>query len=258
MESLIDMGKDMKIKLYTKSHDEALLKEVDHGSGQFMASEHAYVIEKEFGKYFETRESLIRWYLAQNSSKLSALAFLIKYCNDNGYKNVLSLGAGACVLEYLLRYALPDDGKVVAIDFNSFFIKKAKLHFPSIIPAKFDFFKDDLSDLQKKLKLDFDLAVFFGSAYVMDDSDFIRHFSKLKEIGVKRIIDFHAGYISRRKIPVIILSKVLNKIRSHRYRGKFHGYGRSRGELRKLYKQAGLDLIQEASIAPYEYVSICE
>jgi len=96
---------------------------------------------------------------------------------------------------------LPEDSKVVATDFNSFFIKKAKLHFPSIIPVEFDFFKDDLSDLQKKLKLDFDLAVFFGSAYVMDDPDFIRHFSKLKEIGVKRIIDFHGGVHFTKKNP---------------------------------------------------------
>lgn len=141
----------MKIKLYTKSHDEALLKEIDHGGGQFTASEHAYVVEREQGKYFETRESLIGWYFTQNlnSDKLSALAFLIRYCNENEYKNVLSLGAGSCVLEYLLKCTLPDDGKVVATDFNSFFIKKAKLHFPSIIPVEFDFFKDDLNDLQK-------------------------------------------------------------------------------------------------------------
>lgn len=197
----------------------------------------------------------------------------MKYVNANGYKNILSLGAGQCVLEYLLKYALTEDSNVIAADFDSFFIKKAKLHFPSIIPVEFDFFKDDLDDLQKKLKIHFDVAVFFGSACVMDDSDFIRQFRSLKEIGVKRIIDFHAGYIPRRRIPAIIRSRLIsyaasklrriemiNKIRppSSSYRGKFHGYGRTRGELRRLYKQAGLDLIQETAVGCYEYVAVCK
>jgi ubiquinone/menaquinone biosynthesis C-methylase UbiE len=259
MGSLTDRGKKMKIKLYTKGHDKALLKGIGSGDEQFTAATHAHVVEREYGKHFETKESLIQWYLAQshNSDKLLALAFLIRHCNENEYKNVLSLGAGPCVLEYLLKCALPDDAKVVAIDFDSFFIKKAKLHFPSIIPAEFDFFKGNPSDLQK-LKIDFDIAVFFGSSYVMDDPDFIRQLSGLKKIGVKRIIDFQAGYIPWRRLPIIILSKVITKINPRRYRGKFHGYGRSRGELRRLYKLAGLELIQEISVAPYKYVAILE
>lgn len=123
------------------------------------------------------------------------MAFLIPFIYDNGFKNIISLGAGQCVLEYLLRYALPEDSNVIAADFDSFFIKKAKLHFPTIIPVEFDFFKDDMGDLQKRLKIHFDLAVFWGSAYVLDDSDFIRQFRSLKSIGVKRIIDFEGGYI---------------------------------------------------------------
>jgi len=150
---------------------------------------------------------------------------------------------------------LPEDSKVVATDFNSFFIKKAKLHFPSIIPVEFDFFKDNPSDLQK-LKIDFDIAVFFGSSYVMNDSDFIRQFSGLKEIGVKKIIDFHAGYIPWKRFPIVILSEVIAKINPRRYRGKFHGYGRSRDELRRLYKLAGLELILETSVSPYKYVAV--
>jgi len=247
----------MKIKLYTKGHDEASLKEIGSCDEQFTAATHAHIVEREFEKYFKTKESLIQWYLAQslNSDKLLALAFLIQHCNENEYKNVLSLGAGPCVLEYLLKCALPDDARVVATDFDSFYIKKAKLHFPSIIPVEFDFFKDNPSDLQK-LKIDFDITVFFGSSYVMNDSDFIRQFSGLKEIGVKKIIDFQAGYIPWKRFPTVILSEVIAKINPRRYRGKFHGYGRSRGELRRLYKLAGLELIQEIPVAPYGYVAI--
>ncbi len=41
------------------------------------------------------------------------------------------------------------------------------------------------------------------------------------------------------------------------YRGKFHGYARDKNELRKLYKEAGLNIIKETRIGPYKYVAIC-
>lgn len=49
----------MKIKMYTLSHDEALLKEINNRGGQFTAEEHAYVTKKGSGKYFETKENLM-------------------------------------------------------------------------------------------------------------------------------------------------------------------------------------------------------
>lgn len=245
----------MKRKIYTKSHSEDLLREIDNDGGEFTAAEHAYIIEKDFGKEYETKESLMRHYLNSGYGKLSALGFLIKYVNDNGFKNVISLGAGQCVLEYLLKCALTEDSNVIAADFDMFFIKKAKLFFPSIIPVEFDFFKDDINDLSKKLGMKFDIAVFFGSSYVMDDYDFIKLFRGLKEIGVKRIIDFQAGYIPFSEIPKTIASKLKSYVTTE-YRGKFHGYSRTCGEVRRLYKQAGIDLIQETAVGNYKYVSI--
>lgn len=154
-------------------------------------------------------------------------------------------------------------------DFDSFLIQKASDFFSNIIPIKFDFFKDDVKQLQKKVGIDFDISIFFGSAYVMDDMEFIELFNNLKEIGVKRIIDFHAGYIDWKAIFLDILSplkqsRIIRKLfqkppflGQDYYRGKFHGYVRSRGELRKLYQLAGLDLIRETSIGDYKYVAIC-
>ena len=118
----------MKRKLYTYSHDVELLKEIDHDGDRFTAEEYAYAIEKEFGQTkFKTRENLIRKYLAHNPDL--RLRFLMEFIKENKYSNILSLGSGSCVNEYFLKMALPGDTKVVACDFDAFFIHKAKEFF---------------------------------------------------------------------------------------------------------------------------------
>ena len=251
----------MKLRLYTKSHDESLLKKLNQNR-RFTAEEHEYVMKKEHEKsgFLETKESLLSAYFREDYYKYLAVGFLVQRIYQKNYKNIISLGAGTCVPEYLLKCALPEDSKVVAADFDPFLIKNARRVFPSIIPIVFNFCNDRLDRL-KKLKIDFDLAVFFGSAYVMNDPEFVRLFAGLKKLGIKEIIDFHAGYIPTSEIPKLILMKfgtyVLDKLELLGYRGKFHGYRRTRGELRRLYREAGLSLVQELSIPPYKYVAIC-
>ena len=212
---------------------------------------------------FKSKDLLIRWYLSENERKLPALEFLTEYIKTKHFTNILSLGAGTCVLEYLLKSALPAEFKVVATDFNSFFIEKARLLLPDILPVEFDFFKDHISDLEALLETRFDIAVFFGSAYVMDDPQFINLFRGLKDAGVKWIIDFHAGYMDLREVLHSAISLVTQSSALRRMfgklplnLGKFHGYARSRGELRRLYREAGVSVLQEKSIGCYKYVAI--
>lgn len=77
------------------------MKEINSG-GQLTAEESSYANKTEFGKDYQTKESLLRNYLSKNYFKLSLLGFLINFVYEKGYKNILSLGAGTCVLEYLL------------------------------------------------------------------------------------------------------------------------------------------------------------
>jgi len=105
----------------------------------------------------------------------------VEFIKENKYSNILSLGAGSCVNEYFLKMALSEDTKVVACDFDSFVIQKAKEFFSDesigttygmgIIPVLFDFFNDSIN--KRLLQFDFDLATFFSSAYVMDDKEFV-------------------------------------------------------------------------------------
>lgn len=258
----------MKRKLYTLSHDLKLLKEVDNDGGQFTAEEHAYIVEREFGQsVFKTKEDLLRYYLPGNLAKIASLGFLIDMIKNNEYKSILSLGAGPCVLEYLLKLSLPEETRVIACDFDAFFIEKAKAFFPEIIAARFDFFKDDIMSLQSAIGAKFDLAVFFGSAYAMDDPEFIKLFGDLKKAGVKQMIDFHAGFMDWKHVIINVLRPIRTNsavrkifrrppITREGYWGKFHGYSRSRSELRRLYRKSGLEILREIWVAGYKYVAI--
>ncbi|HYN44759.1 MAG TPA: class I SAM-dependent methyltransferase [Candidatus Limnocylindrales bacterium] len=244
--------KVMKCPLYTKSIEENILKEIDNSGGQFTAEEHAYIFEKEYGKFFETKDSLLGWVIPQSTYSLLALNWLIQYIKKNRFSRVLSMGAGNCVLEYLLKCAIPEC-EVTAADFDSYFIDKANVFFPSIKSVIFDFFKDNIT----KLNSEFDLVVFFGSAYVMDDKQFVDLFRQIKENNVKQIIDFHGGCIPYSEMLRYFIGDILRRfgiIRS--YRGKFTGYVRTKNELRGLYKKAGMKSIIEMHIASHRYVAI--
>lgn len=166
----------MKKRLYTKTYNPDLLKSLGNEHEIITAEEHSYVSEKEFGKFFESKESLLQWYLSANSGKLCALGYLIRQVRNNTLANIISFGAGPCVLEYLLKCALPQNTNVVAADYTAFFIDKAQQFFPNIIAVKYDFVKDDIKILSDKLGIKLELAVLFGSSYVMADSEFVHFF----------------------------------------------------------------------------------
>jgi hypothetical protein len=256
----------MKRKMYTLSHNRELLKKIDNNGGLFTAEEHARCIEEELGDtVFKTKENLLRSYLPGNLSKLGSLGFLLDMIKEDRYHSILSLGAGQCVLEHLLKMSLPEETKISAVDFDPFFVKKAKQFFPDITVARFDFFKDEIPTLMRELDTKVDLAVFFGSTYVMDDPQFIRLFRGLKEIGVKRIIDFQGGYMDAKEAmmylfqPLVgsaVMRKLLRRPSREEFKGKFHGYSRDRNELRRLYAESGWRVTREISAAGYRYVAI--
>lgn len=257
----------MKRKIYTLSHNADILKEIDNNGGRFTAYEHALAIRNEVGEtQYKTREDLLRHYLPVYLPLLSNLGFLVDSIRKNGYRNILSLGSGPSVLEYILKMVLPEESRMIVSDFDPFIVEKVREFFPELIVERFDFFNDDIRSLQSGLNIEFDVVVLFASAYVMDDTEFIKLFTDLKKIGVKQIIDFHAGYMGPLHVMMSYLKPLTTNSTIRRIfhkppsvqgcRGKFHGYSRNRSELRKLYRNSGLSLQQEISVSNYKYVAI--
>ncbi len=111
-------------------------------------------------------------------------------------------------------------------------------------------------------------AVFFGSAYVMDDATFIKIFVQLREAGIPRIIDFHAGATTLRRMCITttlgyLASKPTVRRLAHKpmlpaYRGKFHGYERDIRAIRKLYAAAGWQISEEIRNLGYPYTAVLQ
>jgi len=211
---------------------------------------------KEQGKgHFNSKESLLSWYFSECHPrvKLPSLAFLIEYINKKGAKKILSLGAGPCSIEHLLKMCIPADCEVTATDFNPYQIERAKEFFPNIEAKVFDFTKDDVN----KLGSSFDLVVFFDSSYSMNDSEFIHLIDGLRNLGIKHIIDF-GGCLSLRRIPKLIIEQSWCNLKSRLIsnelpKGRIRGYVRSKGERRRLYQKAGLQVVENAGIENYDY-----
>jgi hypothetical protein len=175
-----------------------------------------------------------------------------------------------CVLEYLLQFCFSEEVKITAYEYVDFFVRKANDFFPEISVKKFDFFKDSIFNIEGEIIQEevFDSAIFFGSAYVMNDDNFIRVFQDLKNNGVLRIVDFQAAFMNFKNFMKFIIEPITrnNTIRKlfHKHpltdidHSNFQGYSRNRRSLRKLYKKSGWRIVKELSFSSYNYVAILE
>ncbi|MCP4753862.1 MAG: hypothetical protein GY866_23505 [Proteobacteria bacterium] len=178
----------------------------------FTAEEHAMLNREERGKtVFKSKETLLRSYLPTSLDKLASLGFLFETIQQHRYRNILSFGSGYCVLEYLLKLSLPEDTTIVASDFDPFTVEKSRLFFPEIITERFDFFHDKYHDFQNNFEKKFDIAIFFGSSYVMNNDQFIDLFGTLKRNGVERIVDLQPGYMDGKQMVSHLLRPILKK-----------------------------------------------
>ena len=236
----------MIIKAYTESHDLEKLDKIQLDE-IFSAQEHT--IHYQAQKRFLNKDNLLRKVLAEDFNKLSSLSLLIDTCYRNNFKNILSIGSGFCVNEYLLKKALPEDTNVVASDFDPYLIQKSNDFFPELVSIEFNMIEDSFLNLQNQLNIKFDLVYFMGSSYVLDDNQFIKFFKDIKHSGVKKVIDFSVCNLSL----IDILSYYLRPIRQNEKirklfkkdkikRKKAHGYHRDNRHILNLYKKSNFQL----------------
>jgi len=55
-----------------------------------------------------------------------------------------------------------------------------------------------------------------------------------------------------------LIRRILRRSALPEYRGKFHGFSRSRGELRRLYRKSGLRIIREQASCGFKYIATLE
>ncbi len=252
----------MKLKMYSKEGDIDLLKKSSNKNVWTAKDQSAITQIENQNTNFDTKESLINSYLKNESHLLATIPLVLNEIQSNKFKNILSLGSGQCVMEYLLKQKNPNI-EVYATDFNNFRVKKAKEYFNEIHSEIFDFHTDSVKKLTEKLKINFDLCLFYGSAYTMNDELFIKVFTELKSVGLKKIIDFYGGYAPSYKLlkeyfkmKICYNSFIRKLFKKDPYFGKFHGYLRNRSHLKKLYLKSGWKVEKEYFKNGYSYTSI--
>ena len=224
----------MKFKIYTETYSEEIRDACNH---RYTSQEYSTLISKQNSDKYSSKKDILRDFLSKDSRKLIALDYLIQHIQKRNYHNILSLGSGTCVIEYLLSCALPKNTNIVATDFNEFCLSKSKIFFPEIISEKFDF------------------AFFLGSAYVLDDDEYVDVLRQLQDSGIDGIIDFSPALVPYAKLPLMILGEIKNSI-TKSFQGKFHGYSRTKNDFRYIYKKTGFQIEKEFQLGPYDYVSV--
>jgi len=242
----------MKFKIYTETYSEEIRDACNH---RYTSQEYSTLISKQNSDKYSSKKDILRDFLSKDSRKLIALDYLIQHIQKRNYHNILSLGSGTCVIEYLLSCALPKNTNIVATDFNEFCLSKSKIFFPEIISEKFDFYHDNIRQLSKNTGIQFDFAFFLGSAYVLDDDEYVDVLRQLQDSGIDGIIDFSPALVPYAKLPLMILGEIKNSI-TKSFQGKFHGYSRTKNDFRYIYKKTGLQIEKEFQLGPYDYVSV--
>ena len=239
----------MSKRLYTRTVVPGLA-----GDKPFTPEEHAQEYRTEWEEHFRSREALLRWYLELDAKKLAAAGFAIDLCHRIHAESIVSFGAGPAVIEYVISLALPAGGMMLATDFNPWLVQRTGELFPSVRTAAFDLYVDDPADLIQNTGRRMDVAIFLGSSYVMEDERFAALFRRLGEIGIRRVVDFQSGYLA----PVGWARAQAARLIGRRppADAKFHGFARTRGELRRIYRASGLRLENELSVGPYRYAAV--
>ena len=244
----------MKIPIYTNYYDASILKKIKSNKNKFTAKEHSLASKIFYNDSYKFKEDLLFDYVTNNNNKLTDLEFILNFIKKKKLYNIVSLGSGKSVQEYIMSLCLNEKFRIYTLEYDSFFVSNAKNHFSSkkLKSFNFDFFNDKILDFLYKKNIKPDLCIFFGSSYVMDDSCFIKLFSDLKLSKTKYIIDLYAGFIDYFDLLKYYISYPFKNKKNL----KFHGYARNKFHLRKLYKNSNLKILKELNFGSYRHVSI--
>jgi hypothetical protein len=261
----------MKYKIFTQNYsDPVALKKISANNRVFSSQEHTMMSENELAGIFNSYDNILKqWFRKNNPSKISSLIKVLQKIDLLDKPAVFgSFGSGDSVLEHLLKYAINENSVIISTDFDEFFVQKSKEFFKNISSYKFDMFNDNVFDLLNEAKTNIDCAIFMISSYALDDEHYIKILSDLKKNNVKYVIDFCGAFIDKKKYFFYIFrnislflkkNKILRKLAGKEqdfYQGKFHGYARSKNELRRIYGESKSKILHELSIEDFKYIAV--
>ena len=229
-------------RMYTKSLDPK------YHDGRALTKEIQVESRKKTWRNFSSGEEYYEYYKFKEPEKVERTEDLIYFCKKNNIKNVLSIGAGESLTEITLKYALPDI-QIMCTDYDLFICSKLEELFKEIEFKEFNMKKPDFS----VFKAQYDLILFLGSSYVMNNQEYISLFKSFHRLNPKFVYIMIYSYIP--------IKDKINEIKGHLAQtfkivtgyttskdldppGVFHGYARDSHELKEIYRCSGWRAVQ--------------
>lgn len=189
---------------------------------------------------FISKDKLVDYYMSHGYEQ-KYFDMICEFIEKYNIKSIIGFGSGLCVFEFLLKKKYP--GLVIAAtDYNEKCIYNAKKFFPELKLMLIDFYKQNIYDVIDEFGHGFDLALFRGCSYAMNDSRFVPFMSAIRESNVKYIIDSPGGIIDDK--PSTNFCKFKQKHPIFDFSQPF-GYGRLSFKYVQLYMDAKYILIKQ-------------
>lgn len=209
--------------------------------------------KKNCGNY-KSCEEYRSYNLKTNSDKIHRAGPIIEFCKKNHIKKILSIGSGGAVTEIEIKDKLQNI-EMVCTDYVDYICDKLSELHKDITFRVFDMKIDDPQTLGNN----FDMVLFCGSDYVMNNKEYIRLLKRFDSMGIKYIYIVTSPYISAlekiKQISINVLriigilinysgmrdGRVSNAMRGIR-KGLFHGYMRDIKELKMIFNETGYEI----------------
>lgn len=234
--------------MYTLSHSDII------NEGELTISIQTLSRENKWGHFTSDTEYLL-YHAKTESQKMERAKPLIEFCKTNGIKNILSLGSGDSITEIMTKKKLKEI-ELVCTDYDPFICSELRKLFTDIDFKVFDMKRDNPHIFGNN----YDMALFCGSDYVMNNTEYLRLLSNLNEMGIKYVYIINSPFINLvekiRQITMNILRIIgivinhttlkdgrLQRALTGKKKGIFHGYSRDIKELNMIHKKSNYDQI---------------
>ena len=253
----------MILEMHTLAHSNLIHE------GELTVSIQTLSRENAWGHFTSDNEYLLH-YAKTEPQKMERAKPLIEFCKTNGIKNILSLGSGESITEITLKNEL-NNAKLICTDYDPFICSELSKLFTDIDFKVFDMKRDDPHIFGDN----FDMVLFCGSDYVMNNAEYLELLSNLNEMGIKYIYIIFSPYISLvekvRQIAINMLRITgifvnyttlndgrLQRALTGRKKGILHGYSRDLKELNMIYKKSNYDILSKkfGGVSSLKYLPI--
>ena len=265
------------IRYQYTTKNKKFISRIYYDIGQFNSKFRVNELQERLQDNLNSKDEILGWVLRNKLLKkidnneinkilprINIIPFLVDLVHSLKIDNIISMGSGLGVIEYLLKNSLPDKN-VYACDFNPLCIDVISKYFPELKAIEFNFFEDNLEKKIEHSIISNSMVIFISSSYVMSDKEYVRVFNSLKKSGVKYIVDFSSGFLTRKqtlkeiiKIIFDFLNIQLFATPSFEEINSFQGYSRSLNHFRKIINESGYKIIKESNFSTYDYVVFLE